>query len=100
LKAFELAGQLASAGGVVAGEGRGLGRDSLEGGAAQLGVRLEVGQPGDELIFEGLGLGDRLGAVAAVAAGGALVAAQAAALPRVPCMRWPQRSQYRSLRRT
>ncbi|WP_040599998.1 hypothetical protein [Patulibacter medicamentivorans] len=79
LEAFELAGQLAAASGVIAVGRSGLRGDRVERGGLELGVRPEVGQPGDELLLQRLGLADRLAALAAVAAGRALVAADAAA---------------------
>ncbi len=53
--------------------------DRVEDEIAQLGVRLEGVKPRDELVLKRLGLDDRLGAVAVVAAGRALVAADAGA---------------------
>lgn len=53
--------------------------DRVEDDVAELGVGLEGVQPVDELLLQGLGLDHRLLAIAVVATGGALVAADARA---------------------
>ncbi|HST55240.1 MAG TPA: hypothetical protein VLJ42_05000 [Solirubrobacteraceae bacterium] len=64
---------------VFAGVALALGVDRVEHELAQLCVGLEGVQPVDELVFQGLGFDHRLLAGAVVAAGGALVAADAGA---------------------
>ncbi|HEY7953462.1 MAG TPA: hypothetical protein VID70_10805 [Solirubrobacteraceae bacterium] len=79
LQAVELCVQLAAAFGVLAGLGAGAVADGVDDELAQFGVGLERGEPCDELLLQGLGLDDGLLAVALVATGGALVAADAGA---------------------
>ncbi|HEY7962469.1 MAG TPA: hypothetical protein VID29_11155 [Solirubrobacteraceae bacterium] len=79
LQAVELGVQVAAARGVLAGLALGCVLDGVGDEPAQLGVGLECGEPRDELTLDWFGFDDRLLAVAVVAAGGALVAADACA---------------------
>jgi hypothetical protein len=79
LEAVELGQQLAARVLVFAWVCFCAGADRVEHEVAELGVGMKGVQPGDELLLQGLGLDHRLLAVAVVATGGALVAADARA---------------------
>jgi hypothetical protein len=79
LEAIELGQQLAATLLVFVGVALGLGGDRVEHELAELLVGLEGVQPVNELLLQRFGLDDRLLAVAVVAAGGALVAADTGA---------------------
>jgi hypothetical protein len=79
LEAVELGEQVAAVLLIVSGVLLGSRADRVEDEVAELCVGLERVKPCDELVLQRLGLDDRLGAVAVLAPGGALVAADACA---------------------